>query len=704
MFNGRKASLLVLHKIKLPRAVITERRPSTTTSTSGCRGREFGYACEMTADINLIGSSATTEGILFGSNSSSRSRGILNNNAAVTALLSEDSLLATRLPPRTRRWARILVALGITLVALTYHTGRTSTTSLQQLLLAESVTAKIDHSNKTASDGISTNSTINPTNVTSRLRTTVNTAVKKSNETPPVLGDNCTNSTNSTGNNDAEALALLSSKAEAALRSLKTEVFETDVSDSESVLQYGFPVSWDACTLPMVSNSSTRQQPLQVAVLGGSSTARTPFQCDEQYGRLAGRFTNMLQRELAQDLGTAEQLFRIVNLAHGATDTFWSSLVLDEVVDVNHTDVLVWEYAINDALGGGTGYPPRTDDKMRRMLDLWLWRVIQLFRIRKSARPPPIILVYLWDSGPASSLTGVGQSAFRAQESVVDYYRELGLQISVINVGGAVNGTVIKTGKGQLLDDYHHPGCEGAHLISGMLRHVLLTDIVACNERGGWKQGAVTSDQLVSKSIQPMTKPSTEIDVALMNALFGQGEIGSIMAWLPKKGKSLLTIGSSDNTTTEALNGAKTSLSRQDRKNAYALAVCPETTSFVLEEPSLEWLGLGFGGGSYAKHPFSGKKRITINGQRVAADDQLPSNRTLRVDLDEHQRDGVVFTSFVDQWIRVLDVVPRSSHYKLDICNDANELSRCPFHNATSVSMACDMWYDQQRSSTGVLL
>jgi len=148
--------------------------------------------------------------------------------------------------------------------------------------------------------------------------------------------------------------SLLLESAEKALQSLEATSFATAFTTTQSVLEHGFPVSWDHCSLFHTHHSSA---PLKLSFLGGSATARPANECNE------ARYTDAQHQQLEQDLGNASLKFEVLNLAQGATDSLWSSLVLDEVLDAE-SDVVIWEYAINDVLGASTGRPKRTDGQL----------------------------------------------------------------------------------------------------------------------------------------------------------------------------------------------------------------------------------------------------------------------------------------------------------------------------------------------------
>jgi len=295
------------------------------------------------------------------------------------------------------------------------------------------------------------------------------------------------------------------------------------------------------------------------------------------------------------------------------------------------------------------------DSWQARILDMWLWRLYKFFEMKgrrlPSQSPPPVILVYLWDSGLKYQ---VNQSAFRAQASVVEHYRRAGWSISIVNVGGAItlnNGAILEAGVGQLLDDYHHPGCAGVHLISAMLRHVLYTDIRHCHD----------SNRSPKQALEPMTKPLLSehkiIESAVWKALLGHRKVGSLMKWKPQAGTSLLTIA--DEYANRSSKALKASKGRHDRKIPYTLPVCPETAKFVLIEPSLEWLGLGLGSGDWsasflpARHAYSLMEYLYLQNQpptRCIEQILTNTNRQMDLSITFTWIDGfVLWTLFLNQ-------------------------------------------------------
>ena len=69
----------------------------------------------------------------------------------------------------------------------------------------------------------------------------------------------------------------------------------------------------------------------------------------------------------------------IRNMAQGGTTTYIASLLMDEWMDVHQTDLIIWEFLVNDDADGGG------EEEQVRKLDLWLTRVHAHFDGRRSA-------------------------------------------------------------------------------------------------------------------------------------------------------------------------------------------------------------------------------------------------------------------------------------------------------------------------------
>jgi len=506
----------------------------------------------------------------------------------------------------------------------------------------------------------------------------------------------------------------------------------------------------------------------------------------EEEDLFAGRYSNILDQQLNRDFQLQQQhqqhqqqqkqnqpstspqfpTFNVINMAQGASDTVWNALMLDELVDaanlLHGADVLIVEYGINDALGGTTKQPRRTDEHLAQMMNFWLWRVWSLFRNEAGRDPPPILFVYLWDADVYRATTtiedssqlfpgyeinrdkllhrkGLGQTSWMAQHAVLEYYRNLGWSIGAINVGAIVNATVVADNPGTLLDDKHHPNCEGMHVITAMIRHALYTDLTHCSatddSRSKEQQRQRTMDPALFRpmnmeSNNNKSRSQNSPSAKLLHTLLDKNvTVGSIMEWEPNVGSSSLVLG----TDSEVFNashveedvGTKSYPWRADRKQSFTLPLCPSVPGysdneaveamtsyqetpihFTLLEPNLKWIGIGYRFIAQNEDAeYFATIEMKINDEVFVLTDKdqgvYGRNRTV-LEFDQ--------VEIVKDWFRIADFVQQPPPPKYSICfcyrirktqstftsdielHQKQLLGACPFENATNIQEVCSIW------------
>jgi hypothetical protein len=545
---------------------------------------------------------------------------------------------------------------------------------------------------------------------------------------------------------------------------------ETKFSTTNSVLAHGFPLSWKDCTLRRLwDREAALSEPLQIVVLGGSSSAHAAKNCksgphsttnDSQSSArrgsdlYAGRYSNILMEQLFREFFSMDQEdghsleFNVINAAHGATDTLWNALMLDELVHTNNksnrtfdsghsnhdakrirgADLLIVEFGINDALGGSTKLPQRTNHHLAQMMNLWLWRVYQYFGEHQD--PPPILFVYLWDAtfyylNPTSLRLevntdhllrqGIGQTSWNAQKQVLEHYQSLGWSIGVANVGAVINSTSVAHDPGVILDDKHHPNCATMHLISAMIQHAIYVDLAHCPGHRDDDDQTTAISQIRPKKLEPnattTTTTTSSAAAELLETLMDDNiKVGSIMQWEPNVGSTLLQLGwdsdffnVSEHGYVQADFGTKSYPWRADRKKSFTLPSCAEQqhVHFSVLEPQLQWIGIG-----YHIFPDPGKDIVividmTINNMSIhlTDNDKLRGRNRTILEFD--------VAGIVKEWIRVSDYVSQQPNaamqYSLSFCYkqlfDGESMDptfalteECPFGNAYSINVVCEIW------------
>lgn len=147
----------------------------------------------------------------------------------------------------------------------------------------------------------------------------------------------------------------------AVLERMKQEgVFTTNFSSPESVLDRGFQRLWNPCALERRFRArDATQEPVRVVVTGGSPSSRPGDNCTTD-GRYASLLQERFQKEWANSNSSMPQ-FQVINMAQGGTTSVTGALLMDQYIDTNKTDVVIWEFLINGKFPvlGHVGYPTR---------------------------------------------------------------------------------------------------------------------------------------------------------------------------------------------------------------------------------------------------------------------------------------------------------------------------------------------------------
>eukprot|EP00747_Dinoflagellata_sp_TGD_P221642 gnl/TRDRNA2_/TRDRNA2_93436_c0_seq1.p1 gnl/TRDRNA2_/TRDRNA2_93436_c0~~gnl/TRDRNA2_/TRDRNA2_93436_c0_seq1.p1 ORF type:complete len:539 (-),score=57.96 gnl/TRDRNA2_/TRDRNA2_93436_c0_seq1:49-1665(-) len=195
-------------------------------------------------------------------------------------------------------------------------------------------------------------------------------------------------------------------------------------------------------------------------VVGGSSTAGAGLEKgEENWFEIAQKNWTQLIPSRAHNRMKVEHVqptFR--NAAQGETDSMWATLLFDSVIGTGETDVLFWEYAINDAAGGSTGKPATDKERMRESMDLFISMASKL------PRNPALVFVYLWDADQDFSYEGFFSSALEYQEEVIKRFADAGLDVLVVPAAPAMRQA--RAGKDMR---QHHPGGAGHQAIADLV-------------------------------------------------------------------------------------------------------------------------------------------------------------------------------------------------------------------------------------------
>ncbi|CAB9531758.1 expressed unknown protein [Seminavis robusta] len=322
----------------------------------------------------------------------------------------------------------------------------------------------------------------------------------------------------------------------------------TELSQREFVLANGFPSQWQwpPCLLDgILQAKKTTTSELNVAILGGSTSARAAYNCDKYNvgNPVEGRYSNILQqlvRAQENKLQQEESAFRInfQNLAQGSTNSLYSAMHMDTLLLPNETDVVIWDHGPDDDqiltkhnFGGEA-------EELRR-LEFWFTRLKALYG--QAGKPPPPIIVLRWWRRTWWSRKTHGPTLDSNQMDYLgplfSHLQGLGFDIAVVNVGAAIPWTSrfrSKESHRLVSDDGLHPSCSGATFAAQMLEHLLYSNWGNGTESCG---GALPSRTIVK---QPMKHNNNNVswspqDQLLWEDLFREdAKLGSINSWEPK--------------------------------------------------------------------------------------------------------------------------------------------------------------------------
>jgi len=339
-------------------------------------------------------------------------------------------------------------------------------------------------------------------------------------------------------------------------------------------------------------------KPLTVALTGGSAST---IGCSTPGSKAYATNLDRFHTYMAESFPHAAPLLETVNAAQGSTNSLWSAIMMDSLLPASGVDILVWEYAINDAKSGSPGKPRRAPEVMEAMLELWLRAALRL------PSRPAIVLLYLWDSDWTTPDTFPRASAWEAGRRLVQRYVDAGHDITTVVVPRSMGANTTA-----ILQDHHHFNCDGSAFIGRLLQTHMLSALSQALEAGD--QGPVchghpgAGPPPVFSSL--MAESPDRATVALLHAK----SVQAVHNWLPRYGRQPAVDHS--HADVEMMTGTKTKAGREDRKLEFKLPVCDgrdAPLAFSVVGESFSAVALGFSGKHRMPHGHSGSVRIRIN-------------------------------------------------------------------------------------------
>ena len=282
---------------------------------------------------------------------------------------------------------------------------------------------------------------------------------------------------------------------------------------------------------------------LNISIIGGSPSARG-LSCGQESDP-ATKYHTMFAHSLGVDVaGFQSGGVRIFNAAQGATDSVYGSFMMDSLINPAASDIVIWEYAVNDASGVayGSGLHGGASNRTKRSR-------LELFLMRYSLLPKPrpaLVLLYLWDdksSLPCNETRFPKSTAWHASQQTVTRWQHRGLDISVILVGEII--ATCELGAATVLEpDGVHPNCAGSELLAGLLRHFILRQsrlvlqqdaeaVVAAAVGCAFDTTPLPPDYLET-ALGPQAAGPMQLMLRAASDPANPGTVGSLMKWKPQ--------------------------------------------------------------------------------------------------------------------------------------------------------------------------
>ncbi len=162
------------------------------------------------------------------------------------------------------------------------------------------------------------------------------------------------------------------------------------------------------------------------------------------------------------------QNLTVVDRAHSARNTFHTAQLMHSYFPA-HADIILWEFAINDATDN------TTPEEQRNQFILYMEQVMRLAQERQQ-EPPLVILLYLWVMPFSISPQGkIAQPTFHAHNHLGEHYDFV---VGHVNAAKYVESLTLghKESKAFLIADHHHPNERGHMVLAYLLNDLVLNE------------------------------------------------------------------------------------------------------------------------------------------------------------------------------------------------------------------------------------
>jgi len=210
----------------------------------------------------------------------------------------------------------------------------------------------------------------------------------------------------------------------------------------------------------LVSIFLTQQSTIRMCTVGGSSSAGSGYIGHDFV------FFNQLKRFIEDmQLPVVGAEIEMINQGHGARGSLYAAVFAPNLVPPN-TDVLMWEFAINDY--GYRGINNR-DEQARSIFLAWLHEVQKMY-----PKPPKVILVYLWKR--PFNLDDNNQVINPVFQAHAHLAKEFDFVVGFVNLASYCDELQVNTTadlKKIFLADQHHPSKTGHSAIAFLVLNLL---------------------------------------------------------------------------------------------------------------------------------------------------------------------------------------------------------------------------------------
>lgn len=307
-----------------------------------------------------------------------------------------------------------------------------------------------------------------------------------------------------------------------------------------------------------------------IVVLGGSASAGGDVLPGEAY-------PERLQRQLLDEHGVS---VRMTNAAQGSARTPYALTLLDSL-SAWPADVVIWEFAMNDAVGACITRPAFSEEVLC---------VLEAFvlRLASQAVPPTLVVIFLWPCGAPSNFHYLFENPIHARVERMLAHHSHRIAIATVDVTHWLRGlrNASEASGGTSSSVGHHFRSRTCH--PSALTHALISDAIAwslveaepphghieceSDSRPPNTADVVCKEEVVSGRLVP--SHSGGIDVRILEALRSSESWHSWLAWSPSYHSPSSLIMSVGRANASRVVGWCDVRNRRDCKTAPVLPCC----------------------------------------------------------------------------------------------------------------------------------